>query len=77
MRTVADTAKKMTTLMSKLSLKSFTPMPVATPEPMDMSTLIDEMVAPIRGEGDGGTLTSPGSLFRRSWPFGSKFTKCC
>ena len=36
MRTVADTAKKMTTLMSKLSLKSFKPMPVATPEPIDI-----------------------------------------
>jgi len=50
MRTVADTAKKMMTLMSKLSLKSFNPMPVATPEPIDMSNLIDETVAPIRGE---------------------------
>jgi len=50
MRTVADTAKKMTTLMSKLSLKSFKPMPVATPEPIDMSSLIDETVAPIKGE---------------------------
>ena len=51
MRTVADTAKKMTTLMSKLSLKSFKPMPVATPEPLDMSNLIDETVAPIREDG--------------------------
>lgn len=50
MRTVTDTAKKMTTLMSKLSLKSFTPMPVAMPESIDMSNLIDETVAPIRGE---------------------------
>ena len=51
MRTVADTAKKMTTLMSKLSLKSFKPMPVAAPEPIDMSNLIDETVAPIREDG--------------------------
>jgi putative PEP-CTERM system histidine kinase len=50
MRTVADTATKMTTLMSKLSLKSFTPMPVAMPESIDMSNLIDEMVAPIKGQ---------------------------
>jgi len=50
MRTVADTAKKMTTLMSKLSLKSFKPLPVAMPESIDMSSLIDETVAPIRGE---------------------------
>jgi putative PEP-CTERM system histidine kinase len=58
MRTVADTAKKMTTLMSKLSLKSFKPMPVAMPEPIDMSNLIDETVAPIRGEGQGGLYVS-------------------
>jgi len=58
MRTVADTAKKMTTLMSKLSLKSFKPMPVATPEPIDMSNLIDETVAPIRGEGNIGLYVS-------------------
>ena len=49
MRTVTDTAQKMTTLMSKLSLKSFKPMPVAMPESIDMSNLIDETVAPIRG----------------------------
>jgi putative PEP-CTERM system histidine kinase len=58
MRTVADTANKMTTLMSKLSLKSFTPMPVAAPEPIDMSNLIDETVAPIRGEGHVGLYVS-------------------
>jgi putative PEP-CTERM system histidine kinase len=49
MRTVTDTAQKMTTLMSKLSLKSFNPMPGAMPESIDMSSLIDETVAPIRG----------------------------
>jgi putative PEP-CTERM system histidine kinase len=49
MRTVTDTAKKMTTLMSKLSLKSFKPVPVAMPEAIDMSNLINETVAPIRG----------------------------
>ena len=52
MRTVADTANKMATLMSKLSQKSFKSMPVAAPEPIDMSNLIDETVAPIRGEGN-------------------------
>ena len=50
MRTVADTAQKIITLMSKLSLKSFKPMAVATPEPIDLPDLIDEMVTPIRGE---------------------------
>ena len=48
MRTVADTANKMTRLMSKLSLKSFEPMSMAMLESIDMSTLIDETVAPIR-----------------------------
>lgn len=50
MRTVTDTANKMTTLMSKLSLKSFKPMPATMPESIDMSNLIEETVAPIRGE---------------------------
>jgi len=58
MRTVADTAQKITTLMSKLSLKSFKPMAVATPEPIDLSNLIDETVAPIRGEGNIGLYVS-------------------
>jgi putative PEP-CTERM system histidine kinase len=48
MRTVADTANKMTMLMSKLSLKSFDPMSMAMPESIDISTLVDETVAPIR-----------------------------
>jgi len=58
MRTVADTAEKMTILMSKLSLKSFKPMPVAMPESIDMSNLIDETVAPIRGEENVGLYVS-------------------
>jgi len=49
-RTVTDTAKKMTTLMSKLSLNSFRHIPEAMPESIDMLNLIDEAVAPIRGE---------------------------
>jgi putative PEP-CTERM system histidine kinase len=52
MRTVADTAQKITTLMGRLSLKSFKPMAVATPEPIDLPDLIDETVRPIRGEGN-------------------------
>ncbi len=48
MRTVADTANKMTILMSKLSMKSFEPMSMAMWESIDISTLIDETVAPIR-----------------------------
>jgi signal transduction histidine kinase len=50
MRTVSDTATKMTTLMSKLSLKSFNPLSATMPESIDMLNLIDETVAPIRGE---------------------------
>ena len=52
MRTVADTAQKITTLISKLSLKSFKPMAVATPEPIDLLDLIDETVTPIKGKGN-------------------------
>jgi len=51
MRTVTDTAKKMTALMSKLSLKSFTPPLAGAPEMVELPALIDEIVAPIRGEG--------------------------
>jgi len=50
MRTVADTALKITTLIGKLSLKSFNPMALATPEPIDLADLIDETMTPIRGE---------------------------
>ena len=51
MRTVTDTAKKMTALMSKLSLKSLTPPLAGAPEMVELSALIDEILAPIRGEG--------------------------
>jgi putative PEP-CTERM system histidine kinase len=50
-RTVTDTAKKMTALMSKLSLKSFKSPLAGAPEMVELSALIDEIVAPIRGEG--------------------------
>ena len=51
MRTVTDTAKKMTGLMSKLSLKSYTPPLAGALEMVELSALIDEIVAPIRGKG--------------------------
>jgi putative PEP-CTERM system histidine kinase len=51
MRTVTDTAKKMTALLSKLSLTSFTSPSSGTPESVDLSALIEDIVAPIRGEG--------------------------
>lgn len=51
MRTVTDTAKKMAVLMSKLSLKSLKPALVGVPEAVDLFLLIDDIVAPMRGEG--------------------------
>lgn len=50
MRTVADTADKMATLMSKLSQKSIKPGFVDSPEPVDLSRLIYDIVEPLRGE---------------------------
>ena len=78
-RTVSDTAKKMTALMSKLSLKSFKPSLAGAPVPVDLSTLIDEVIAPIRAEhvvqtaghrrarpsGDGGQGPDSPSLAQR------------
>ncbi len=50
MRTVTDTATKMTSLMSKLSLSSVNPALTGAPESVDISALIDEIVAPMKGE---------------------------
>jgi signal transduction histidine kinase len=49
MRTVTDTATKMTSLMSKLSLSSVNPALNGTPESVDIPALIEEIVAPMRG----------------------------
>jgi len=51
MRTVTDTAKKMTALMSKLSMNSSRPLPVAAFERVDLSPVIEEVLAPIRNDG--------------------------
>src|SRR5215472_1793040 len=51
MRTVSDTAKKITALVSKLSLKSVKPAPAGAPEFVDISAIVDEVVAPMKGEG--------------------------
>ena len=48
MRTVTDTALKMTALMNKLSLKSVKPPQPGMPEPVDLSTVLDDIVAPMR-----------------------------
>jgi len=51
MRTVSDTAKKITALVSKLSLKSVKPTLTGAPELVEISALIEEVVAPMRVEG--------------------------
>src|SRR5215831_18210813 len=51
MRTVSDTAKKITALVSKLSLKSVKPAPAGAPELVDISAIVEEVVAPMKGEG--------------------------
>jgi putative PEP-CTERM system histidine kinase len=48
LRTVADTARKMMGLMSKLSLKSLTPTLDGQTELVDIRMLIEEIVAPLR-----------------------------
>lgn len=49
MRTVKDTTHKITTLMSKLSAKSAVPSLAGTWEQVELSGLIEEIVAPLRG----------------------------
>jgi putative PEP-CTERM system histidine kinase len=51
MRTVTDTANKMMSLMSKLSMKSVKPTPSGALELVDISTLLEEVVAPMRAGG--------------------------
>lgn len=51
MRTVADTSQKMTALMSKLSLKSVKPVPPGSPEPIDLTEIVREIVAPLQAAG--------------------------
>jgi putative PEP-CTERM system histidine kinase len=50
MRTVRDTAAKITALMSKLSLKSAKLVMAGTPEPIDLSALIEDIVVPLKGD---------------------------
>ncbi|HMS82094.1 MAG TPA: PEP-CTERM system histidine kinase PrsK [Nitrospira sp.] len=49
MRTVRDTAAKMTGLISKLSLKSTKPVTAGTCEPINLSTLIHDIVTSLQG----------------------------
>jgi signal transduction histidine kinase len=48
MRTVKDTALKMAALMSKLSRKSLRPLQAGTSELVDLSAILDDIVAPMR-----------------------------
>ena len=48
MRTVVDTAKQITALISKLSLKSPQPVIAKLPELVDIHALVEEVVAPMR-----------------------------
>lgn len=61
MRTVADTAKKMTALMSKLSLRSLKPSVPGSPEAVDLCALIEDIVVPLRGQG-ARLHVSPGTV---------------
>lgn len=58
MRTVADTAKKMTTLMSKLSLSAFQAPGTAAPEMVDMLSLVEDIVVSLRGRGQHWQITA-------------------
>jgi len=52
MRTVTDTAKQITALVSKLSLKSFQPAIAKPLELVDIHALVEEVVAPMKSAGD-------------------------
>ena len=62
MRTVTDTARKMTELMSKLSFKSLKPGAAGSPEPVDLLELIEEIVAPLRSDGSVRLTVNAGPL---------------
>jgi putative PEP-CTERM system histidine kinase len=51
MRTVSDTAKKIIALVSKLSLRSVKPASAGAQELLEISALVEEVVAPIKGKG--------------------------
>jgi signal transduction histidine kinase len=50
MRTVTDTAKQITALVSKLSLKSAQPVISKSQELIDIDTLVEEVVTPLKSE---------------------------
>jgi len=64
MRTVTDTAQKMTALMSKLSFKSLKPDLAGAAELVDLSPLINEIVAPIKCETSVRLLVTDGPAGR-------------
>ena len=62
MRTVSDTAKKMTALMSKLSFKSLKSGSASAPEPVNLHELLEEIVMPLRSERDVRITVTTGSV---------------
>lgn len=62
MRTVTDTANKMTALLSKLSLKSVKPVPPTVLELLDIPALLEEITILIRAGGGVRLQLIPGSL---------------
>ncbi|MBS0151313.1 MAG: PEP-CTERM system histidine kinase PrsK [Nitrospira sp.] len=57
MKTVSDTAKKMTALMSKLSLKAFQSPDTVKPEVVDLRSMIEDTVGSLRGRGPRWRMT--------------------
>ena len=62
MRTVSDTAKKMTALMSKLSFKSLKRGAAVTAELVSLPELIDEIVAPLKNDRAVRLTTAVGAI---------------
>ena len=62
MRTVTDTAKKMTALMSKLSLKALKPGSAGTAEHVNLPEVLEEIVAPLRTERDVRIIVTTGPV---------------
>jgi putative PEP-CTERM system histidine kinase len=62
MRTVTDTAKKMTALMSKLSLKSLKPGSAGTAELVNLPEVLEEIVGPLRAERDVRIIVTTGPV---------------
>lgn len=76
MRTVKDTTFKMAALMSKLSLRSVQSSQAATPEPVDLSAVLNDIVAPMKRD-PTVRLAVTGAPVPRSWRCEIRFTSSC